>query len=46
MLAAVRAHPAVRGFFIWKYESDPARSDPEGYLPKGKAAEEVIRKYL
>ena len=46
MLGAVRAHPAVRGFFIWKYESDPARTDAEGYLPKGKPAETVIRKYL
>lgn len=46
VLGQVSGAPWFGGFFIWKYESDPDRRDPSGYLPKGKPAEEVIRKYL
>ncbi|HYM62629.1 MAG TPA: hypothetical protein VEZ11_17225 [Thermoanaerobaculia bacterium] len=46
MLAALHSSRAVLGFLIWKYESDPQMRDPEGYLPKGKPAEEVIQRYL
>jgi hypothetical protein len=34
MLAAVRAAREIDGYFVWKYESDPAFSDEKGYLPK------------
>jgi len=34
MLAALRAAPRIAGWFIWKYESDPAYVDEKGYLPK------------
>jgi len=46
MLGALRGSPNIAGFFIWKYESDPDRSDPTGYLPKGKPAEEIIRRAI
>jgi len=34
MLAALRAAPRIGGWFVWKYESDPAYIDEKGYLPK------------
>lgn len=34
MLDALRGAAHVSGFFVWKYESDPAYADPTGYLPK------------
>lgn len=46
MLGALSRSRAVSGFFIWKYESDPTWRDERGYLPKGKPAEDVIRRYL
>jgi len=46
MLGALGKSRALRGFFVWKYESDPAARDGAGYLPKEKAAEDVIRSYL
>jgi hypothetical protein len=46
MLGAAARSKAVQGFFIWKYESDPAHRDELGFLPKGKPAEEVIKRFL
>ena len=46
MLDAVAHSHAVSGFIIWKYESDPHRTDERGYLPKSKPAERVIARYL
>jgi len=46
MLGALGKSRALRGFFVWKYESDPAARDGAGYLPKEKPAEAVIRSYL
>jgi hypothetical protein len=42
MLSALRDAPRVGGFFIWKYESDPAFVDEKGFLPK-PAAERALR---
>ncbi|HKO57196.1 MAG TPA: hypothetical protein VJ276_15070 [Thermoanaerobaculia bacterium] len=46
MLGAAARSKAVQGFFIWKYESDPAHRDELGFLPKEKPAEEVIKRFL
>lgn len=46
MLGALLRSRSVRGFLIWKYESDAAAHDLAGYLPKEKPAEDVIRSYL
>lgn len=46
MLEALLRSRSLRGFLIWKYESDGAAHDPAGYLPKEKPAEDVIRSYL
>jgi len=46
MLGALSRSRAVAGFFIWKYESDPNRTDGAGYLPRNKPSERVIRRYL
>ncbi len=46
MLGALGRSRSLRGFFIWKYESDPTARDGAGYLPKERAAEGVIRSYL
>jgi hypothetical protein len=46
MLDAVKHSSSIDGFFIWKYESDPTRTDLGGYLPKGKEAEKVIARAL
>lgn len=46
MLSALRTSPHISGFFIWKYESDPAFRDPAGFLPAGKPAEDVIATFL
>jgi len=34
MLAALRGAREIDGYFVWKYESDPAYADEKGYLPK------------
>jgi hypothetical protein len=46
MLEALLRSRSVRGFLIWKYESDAAAHDDAGYLPKEKPAEDVIRAYV
>jgi hypothetical protein len=46
MLGALSASRSVAGFFIWKYQSDGGERDGEGFFPKGKPAETVIRKAL
>lgn len=46
MLRAVTRSRAIAGFFVWKYETDPAFTDPDGFLPKEKPAERVISRYL
>jgi hypothetical protein len=46
MLAAATRSKAVQGFFIWKYESAPAYRDELGFLPRGKPAEAVIKRFL
>ncbi len=46
MLSALHGTRNVAGFFIWKYQSDGSERDAEGFFPKGKPAEEVIRKSL
>jgi len=34
MLTALRPAREISGYFVWKYESDPAFVDEKGYLPK------------
>jgi len=34
MFAALDGAARIRGYFIWKYESNPAFVDEKGYLPK------------
>jgi hypothetical protein len=46
MLDALRSARSIGAFLVWKYESDPGRTEPAGYLPKGKPAEAVIESYL
>jgi hypothetical protein len=43
MLTALRDAPRIGGYFIWKYESDPAYVDEKGFFPK-PAAERALRK--
>jgi len=38
MMTAMREAPFISGYFIWKYESDPAFEDAKGYLPKALTA--------
>jgi hypothetical protein len=42
MLGAVCGMDDLAGFFVWKYESDPAFTDERGYLPK-MPSEGVLR---
>jgi len=46
MLDAVAKSHAIRGFFIWKYESDANVRNGSGFHPQGQPAEEVIRQHL
>jgi len=36
MLTALKNAPQIGGWFVWKYESDPAYVDEKGYLPKSR----------
>jgi len=46
MFEAIDRSRSISGFIIWKYESDPARKDERGYLPKDKPAEKIIARHL
>lgn len=46
MLDALSRSRSLRGFLVWKYESDPAAHAGAGYLPKEQPAEDVISSYL
>lgn len=46
MLDAVSKSPLIRGFFIWKYESDPSVRNGSGFHPQNQPAEAVIKHFL
>jgi len=46
MLDAVATSRSIRGFFVWKYESDPNVRSSGGFHPQNQPAEGVIRRYL
>lgn len=46
MLETALKSRAIAGFFIWKYESDPAVRKGTGFHPQDQPAEGVIKRFL